>query len=431
MAVVRLSGPRAAAALQALTGRALPEPRRLVLRRLREPATGEIIDEALVAWLPGPATFTGEDMVELQVHGSRAVLQHLLAVLAGMDGLRAATPGEFTRRALLAGRMSLPQVEALADLLAAETRAQQKLALAGLSGAGTQQAEDWRQALVSILARLEAAIDFIDEEDVASQALAGVPDSIAALACEMEKALEKARGAERLREGVRVVIAGPPNAGKSSLLNWLAGREVAIVSDIPGTTRDVLEVKLDLNGIPVLVFDTAGLRPHTTDAIERIGMERATAALREADIILHLTAPDVPSEPLILPEGSEALRLHVFNKADVAKSIPSRNDFDAIISVRTESGLDSLLKRLRREVREHFGGHESALFVRARQQQALAQALNALQAIPTDEGLFLHHPVELLAEHVRQAVRHLEELIGRVDVEDLLDEIFSSFCIGK
>ncbi len=431
VAVVRLSGPHAGAALRQLTKRALPDPRKLALRRLQDPADGALIDEALVAWLPAPSTFTGEDMVELHVHGSRAVLQHLLDVLGGMQGLRAAQRGEFTRRALLAGRMSLPQVEALADLLAAETRAQQQLALTGLSGAGTQQAEAWRKALVDILARLEAAIDFIDEEDVAEQALTGVPEAISALVVEMTTALEKGRGAERLREGVRVVIAGPPNAGKSSLLNWLAGREVAIVSDIPGTTRDVLEVKLDLDGIPVLVSDTAGLRAASDDAIERLGMERAQALLQDADIILLMHAPDVPPPSISVFTDSSALVLKVFNKADLSPSIPSRNEFDAIISIRDESGLDSLLERLRREVKQRFGQGETALFVQARQQQALRAARDALAMVPQDEQTFLAQPAELLAEHVRTATRHLEELIGRVDVENLLDEIFSTFCIGK
>ncbi len=433
VAVVRLSGPATADILCRLTGRPLPPARKLVLRTLRDPAEGSIIDEALVTWLPGPGTFSGEDMAELHVHGSRAVVDCLLGVLSGLDGARPAEAGEFTRRALLNGRLDLVQVEALADLLRAETRVQHKLALSGLAGEGSRRVESWRRQVTELLALLEAAIDFVEEEDVAERALTDVPRRVAALVDEFEGVARAARPAERMREGVRVVIAGPPNVGKSSLLNWLAGRPVAIVSDSPGTTRDVLEVRLDLDGMAVTVFDTAGLRGRTADEIERVGMARAQEALTEADVVLWLHAPDVREADVDaqgrVPDGPAVL--HLLNKADLLDSIPQRYPdeagFDAIISVKTEAGLDKMLGRLRTLVGERFGGAESALFARARQRRKIEAAAKELRLLAERPDL----PLEVRAELARAALRHLDELIGRVDVEDLLDHIFAEFCIGK
>ena len=423
VAVVRLSGPRAGEALQRLTGKPLPEPRRLVLRTLRAPQDGTLIDRALVAWLPGPRTFTGEDMAELHVHGSHAVVDLLLDTLRCMERLRAAERGEFTRRALLSGRMDLLEVEGLADLLQAETRAQHRLALSALAGEGSRRAQTWRAQLVELLAMFEAAIDFVDEEDVAAQALAGIDSCVQRLLEEMHAAIAAARPAERVREGVRVAIAGPPNAGKSSLLNWLAGRDVAIVSDLPGTTRDVLEVRLDLDGVPVTVFDTAGLRADTADMVEAIGIERARAVLEEADIVLWMQAPDVEitEAPCI-----DSPMIRIWNKADI-DSVPERPDEWHVVSVKRGTGLDALLDVLCAEVKARFGQAESALFARARQRQAITRAVEELEALRAQSDM----PVELAAEHVRRAVRALDELIGRVDVEDLLDHIFAEFCIGK
>ncbi len=432
VAVVRISGPATAAILRDLTGRDLPPPRRLVVRTLRDPASRRIIDQAMVAWLPGPRSFTGEDMAELQVHGSRAVVDFLLDVLAGREGARAAEPGEFTRRAMWHGKLDLVQVEGLADLLRAETRAQHQIALRGLSGESSGTVQGWRRELTELLALLEAAIDFVDEEDVAGRALESVPRRASALVEQMRHVLRDAMPAERIREGVRVVIAGAPNVGKSSLLNWLAGREVAIVSDMPGTTRDVLEVRLDLDGVPVTVFDTAGLRRRTQDGIERIGMDRARDVLAQADMVLWLHAPDVneaPEQSVALPD--DVAVLHVLNKADLLDSIPQRNEklrrYDIVMSVKQETGLAELLERLRAFVRERFGQAESALFSRVRQRQKIAAALEDLQQFVSGQVL----PVEIQAELARSALRHLDELMGRVDVEELLDHIFAEFCIGK
>ena len=423
VAVVRLSGPGAGEALRRLTKGKLPAPRKLVLRTLRSPENDMPIDQALVVWLPGPATFTGEDMVELHVHGSRAVIDLLLDTLGRMEGLRPAERGEFTRRAMLSGRMDLLEVEGLADLLRAETRAQHRLALQALRGEGSRRAQTWRRHLVALLALFEAAIDFIDEEDVAAQALAQVDSLLQQVVADMRAAIDASRPAERMREGVRVAIAGPPNAGKSSLLNWLAGREVAIVSDMPGTTRDVLEARLDLDGIPVTVFDTAGLREDTSDRVEAIGIDRARRTLAQADVILWMQAPDV--EEITAPDIDSPL-IRIWNKADIDSSPKQLGEW-LVVSVKRESGLHTLLDVLRQEVRARFGQTESALFARARQRQAIERAVAELEALLGHSDI----PVELAAEHVRRAVRALDELIGRVDVEDLLDHIFAEFCIGK
>ena len=423
VAVVRLSGPLAGEALRRLTGRSLPPPRRLALRTLRSPADEAVIDQALVAWLPGPRSFTGEDMAELHVHGSRAVIDLLLEALGRMKGLRAAERGEFVRRALLSGRMDLLEVEALADLLRAETRAQHGLAMAALEGEASRLVRSWRAQLVELLALHEAAIDFIDEEDVAGQALSGVDSRLQTLLQEMRGAIDTALPAERIREGVRVALAGPPNVGKSSLLNWLAGREVAIVSDMPGTTRDVLEVLLDLDGLPVVVFDTAGLREDTADGVEAIGVERARQVLHGADVVVWMQAPDVSA---MEPPHIDSPVIWVWNKADV-DSFAKRSGDWLTISVKEGTGLNALLDALRKAVKQQFGAAESALFARARQRQAITRAMEELEALRLRPDL----PVELAAEHVRRAVRALDALIGRVDVEDLLDHIFAEFCIGK
>src|SRR6478672_10815159 len=285
IAVVRISGPRARVALEQLIGR-VPQPRRASLPRVRDPKTGAIIDEALALWFPAPNSETGEDMAELQVHGGRAVIAAVLAALAKVAGLRHAEAGEFTRRAFENGRMDLTAVEGLADLVAAETEAQRRQALLQLKGLLGERAETWRQRLIEALALVEAGIDFSDEDDVPAGLTARALELIRPLADEISKAM--AGQGERLREGLRVAIAGPPNAGKSTLFNRLARRDAAIVSPYPGTTRDVLEIHLDLDGYPVTVLDTAGIRP-SDDPIEREGVRRATEQARNADLVLWIS----------------------------------------------------------------------------------------------------------------------------------------------
>jgi tRNA modification GTPase len=432
VAVIRLSGPACASVCQRLTGRPPPPARRAALRRLRDPENLEIFDHGLVLWFPGPASFTGEDVLELQVHGSRAVLAGLLDGLASLPGLRPAEPGEFSKRAFLNGRLDLTAAEGLADLIAAETRAQARQALRQLDGALGRLYDDWRQRLLEALARLEAAIDFSPEEaDVPPDLLAVVRPGIERLAAEIAAHLADRRRGERLRDGLTIAVLGPPNAGKSTLVNRLAQRDVAIVTPEPGTTRDVLEVHLDLGGYPVTVLDTAGLR-QPVDAIEAEGVRRAQQRAIHADLRLLLFDgalwPDFDLATLTLA-GDEALC--VVNKADLA-SLPAMlriGEHPALsLSCRTGEGFDHLLEALGAAAAERLSPAGGPMPTRSRHRAALRAALEALERFrlaPAGAEL------ALLAEDLRLAARALGRLTGRVGVEDILDLIFAEFCVGK
>jgi tRNA modification GTPase len=435
IAVVRISGQRARAALEQLIGR-VPQPRRASLARVRDPETGAIIDEGLALWFPAPNSETGEDMAELQVHGGRAVIAAVLAALAKLAGLRHAEAGEFTRRAFENGRMDLTAVEGLADLVAAETEAQRRQAYQHLKGLLGDRAETWRQRLIEALALVEAGIDFSDEEDVPKDMMARSLELIGPLAEEISKA--GAGQGERLREGLRVAIAGPPNAGKSTLFNRLARREAAIVSPFPGTTRDVLELHLDLGGYPVTVLDTAGIR-ETNDPVEREGVRRASEQAAGADLVLWLVDASASEwQTLQLPAikvASESITWLVVNKIDLVageerRRIESRFDRKEIVnfvSSKTGAGLDELVNAIARHA-DSFFTPEPALVTRERQRAHLIETVLALQGAQraAQDGR-----EEIMAEQLRLATRALGKLLGRVDVEDVLDVIFRDFCIGK
>jgi tRNA modification GTPase len=424
IAVVRVSGPQAGDALAALTAyprpRPPPHPRVATLRRLADPATGEILDEALVLWMPAPHSFTGEDVVELHLHGGRAVVAGVIAALATCPGLRPAEPGEFTRRAFEAGHLDLTAAEAVADLVDAETAAQRRQALRQMGGALGRLYDGWRDRLVRALAHVEADIDFPDE-DLPGGILATVAAEIDALAQAIAAHLDDGRRGERLREGIAVAIVGAPNAGKSSLLNALAGRDVAIVSARAGTTRDVIEVHLDLAGCPVILADTAGLRD-TDDEIEAEGVRRARARAGAADLTLALFAaidpPDAATLALVGPET-----IVIRSKADLG---PSTDGLDALpVSARTGAGMEALIARLTAAVAQRFMPGDQPSLTRARHRTALSEAQAALRRAASA-------PLpELAAEDLRLATRALGRITGRVDVEDLLDVIFRDFCIGK
>ncbi|HEY8564857.1 MAG TPA: tRNA uridine-5-carboxymethylaminomethyl(34) synthesis GTPase MnmE [Beijerinckiaceae bacterium] len=416
--VVRVSGPGSADLVTALAG-VLPAPRRLSLRRLRDPITGEVLDEALVVWMPSPHTFTGEDQAELHLHGGLAVRAGVLRCLTERPGCRPAEPGEFTRRAFLNGRLDLTRVEGLADLIDAETEAQRRQALRQLEGELGRQAETWRERLLDVLARLEAGLDFADEADVPEEVDAGAIAEAAALADEIAVVLSDGTRGERLREGFTVVLAGPPNAGKSTLLNALARREVAIVSDVPGTTRDAIEVRCDLDGLPVTLVDTAGLRD-SLDPVERIGIERTYQHLRRADLVLWLHSAEERNEPAAAEPG----KLLILTKSDLHPGQP-KSTIDIAVSAKTGEGLPALLARVRAEA-EMGLGHGDALVTRERHRIALSRARDALHRACMP-GL----APELVAEEVRTGARALAAVTGRVDVDDVLDRLFSSFCIGK
>ena len=414
VAVIRISGPLAKAALLALTPR-LPEPRQAALRTLRHP-DGSIIDQGLVLWFPGPRSETGEDMVELQGHGSRAVVQAIFDVLV-QHGLRLAEPGEFIRRAFQNGKLDLTEVEGLADLIAAETEVQRRQAIAQAGGALAKRAAAWREALLDLRAEIEARLDFSDEGDVAEALPADFSARFVALAAEMREALAGAASGERVRDGFRVAILGLPNAGKSSLLNALSRRDVAIVTDEAGTTRDVLEVPLDLGGYPILLFDTAGLR-EARSAAEAEGVRRARRTAESADLILWLADSTLPPEiPPALPDRPI---WRVSTKIDLAMTGSSSG---IGISVLSGEGLADLMEELGKAAAESLGSG-SALVTRGRQKQAISDALEALEAIGGEAE-------EVTADLLRRASEAIGRLSGRVDVEDMLDRLFREFCIGK
>jgi tRNA modification GTPase len=419
IAVIRISGPRTRTILETLAG-GIPHPRRLALRHLREPGSGAVLDEALIAWMPAPNSFTGEDQAELHIHGGAAVRGAVLRVLGSIEGCRAAGPGEFTRRAFVNGRMDLSRVEGLADLIDAETEAQRRQALRQLEGALGALVEDWRARLIDALALLEAALDFSDEGDVPAHLESEAAAVLRDLASEIGQSLADGRRGERLREGFIVVLAGPPNAGKSTLLNALARRDVAIVSDIPGTTRDAIEVRCDLGGLPVTFVDTAGLRD-SDDPVEQAGMARTRAHLGAADLTLWLVAPDVGGEGA--PDGAGPV-LKVATKADLSFL---RDGTDLAVSAVTGSGLSALLDRIEQKA-EAALGQGDAVITRERHRAALTRAAEAL----TRAGTALQAGrTELAAEDARLALRAIGEITGRVDVEQVLDRLFAAFCIGK
>jgi tRNA modification GTPase len=439
IAVIRVSGPRAGFALERLIGR-VPKPRFAALARVRDPDSGEVIDEGLALWFPAPKSETGEDIAELQMHGGRAVIAAVLTALGKLEGLRPAEAGEFTRRAFENGRIDLTAVEGLADLVAAETEAQRRQAFRHLKGLLGERAESWRQRLIEALALVEAGIDFSDEEDVPKQAMNQALDLIGPLAEEIASA--GAGQGERLREGLRVAIAGPPNAGKSTLFNRLARREAAIVSPFPGTTRDVLELHLDLGGYPVTVLDTAGIR-ETTDPIEQEGVRRASAQAAAADLVLWVVdaielehAAGVKARGLPPGAATSVATWVVVNKMDLVSgekrtTIESRFDRELtvhLLSSRTATGIDELVNALTRFADRFFAGAEPALVARERHRALLRETVESLRSA---QGAAKDGREEIVAEHLRLATRALGKLLGRVDVEDVLDVIFRDFCIGK
>lgn len=420
IAVLRLSGPHARDAVLALTGVAPGPPREARLRRFRDPQTQAPLDRGFVLFFGGPASFTGEDVCELHIHGGRAVVAAMLRALSVLPGLRAAQPGEFTRRAFENGRLDLTEVEGLADLIDAETEAQRIQALRQMEGALGRLYEGWRARLIKALAYAEAEIDFPDEEVPGGLTRKLLPE-IEALAAEIAAHLDDGRKGERLRDGIEVAIVGPPNAGKSSLLNRLAGREAAIVSEEAGTTRDVLEVRLDLGGVPVTLADTAGLR-EAAGAIEREGVRRALARAEAADLRLVITAPGAGGDFSLAREGD----IRIVNKLDLGSDVPP----GAIgVSALTGQGLDLLEATLRERVGAAYETQEHPLITRARHREGLGECAASL--VRAAGALKAERPAELVAEDLRLAARALGRITGRVDVEDLLDVIFRDFCIGK
>ncbi len=429
--MLRLSGPDARRAVTLLAG-GVPPPRVAQRRRLVDPQSGDALDDGLVLWFPGPRSATGEDVAELHLHGSRAVLAAVMQALARL-GLRLAEPGEFTRRAFLNGKLDLLQAEAIADLAEAETEAQRRQALRQLGGELGDVYRGWRDRLTRILAHLEAAIDFPDE-DLPPEIEDRIASETEALGVEIERHLADGHRGERLRDGIDVAIVGPPNAGKSSLLNRIARRDVAITSPVPGTTRDVIEVAIDLGGYPVVLADTAGLRD-SADAIEQEGTRRAVQRAEHAEIRLFVFDIAQPADAAGASAWPGTDTILVANKIDLAPAadtdlLPPALPGSALpvsalpVSALTGEGIDRLLTVLGERVAQTYR-IEAPVLTRARHRQALEEAAAALRrsfsaALP-----------ELRAEDLRLALRSLGRITGAVDVEDLLDVIFRDFCIGK
>src|SRR5665213_2655733 len=420
IAIVRVSGPQAATALTSLAGK-VPQARQATRGLLRD-GQGEPIDDAVVLWFPGPASATGEDVAEFHVHGGRAVLASLVAALSALDQMRAAEPGEFTRRAFENGKLDLTEAEGLDDLIHADTDRQRRQALRQLKGLLGDRARNWRTEIIEASALIEAGIDFSDEADVPTELLEPALVKIKTLLAEIQEVLAAQGRSERLRDGLVVAIAGPPNVGKSTLMNALARRGVAIVSPHAGTTRDVIEVQLDLDGYPVTVIDTAGVR-ESDDPVEQEGVRRARVRAAEADLVLWLVDGDSPDAAV----GSEAPIWTVRTKIDLGAHQPEAGGFDFQISASRGDGLKELISALVGFARDYFGSEEGGLIGRERHRALLRETANLLRRSidVIDKG------EEFVAEDLRAAADCLGRLLGRVDVEDILDKIFRDFCIGK
>jgi tRNA modification GTPase len=432
IAMVRVSGPQAGSAVTALAGK-LPAPR-MATRVLLRDASQRPIDEAVVLWFPGPASATGEDVAEFHIHGGRAVLAALFAALVDFENVRAAEPGEFTRRGFENGKLDLTEAEALDDLIHADTDRQRRQALRQMKGLLGDRARDWRTQIIEAAALIEAGIDFADEGDVPQELIKPALAKIRVLRGEIQEVLAARRRSERLREGLVVAIAGPPNVGKSTLMNQLARREVAIVSPHAGTTRDVIEVQLDLDGYPVTVIDTAGIR-ETDDPVEQEGVRRARARAEEADLVLWMidaqheqTRRDGAASAWVVRNKIDLEGVGAVNLRESANGLATADrGFEFRVSAARGDGVQELIAALVMFAQDFFGSGEDGLIGRARQRQLLQETevmlRRSIEVIGEGE--------ELAAEELRGAAAALGRLLGRVDVEDILDVIFREFCVGK
>jgi tRNA modification GTPase len=432
IAIVRLSGPQAGAALSNLAGK-MPKPRSAMRVQLRDPG-GQPIDDAVALWFPGPGSATGEDVAEFHVHGGRAILAALFAVLSTFENVRPAEPGEFTRRAFENGKLDLAAAEALDDLIHADTDRQRRQALRQLKGLLGEKAGDWRARIIEASALIEAGIDFSDEGDVPVELIAPALAKITSLLGEIQQTLAAQGRSERLREGLVVAISGPPNVGKSTLINLLARREVAIVSPHAGTTRDIIEVQLDLDGYPVTVIDTAGIR-ETDDPVEQEGVRRARMRAADADLVLWMTDARQAQHGIDARVSAKSTPVWlVRNKIDLGEDFGAGGSFPPAaggivfgISAGRGDGVGDLIAALVDFAKDYLGSGEGGLIGRDRQRKLLEQTASSLQR----SIAVLGQGEELAAEELRAASNSLGRLLGRVGVEDILDVIFRDFCIGK
>ncbi len=429
VAVVRVSGKETAEVVKKLTGEELPSPRVATLKKFNKIDTNELIDEGVIIWFPGPNSYTGEDLAEFHVHGSRAVVSALHSSISKIKNCRLAEPGEFTKIAFQNGKINLLKAESIADLVSSETEIQRKQAIKIMSGKSSDQFNSWREKLLKILSHIEAKIDFPDE-DLPKDILSEIQKTSDQISSEIKKILDDQKVGERIREGFKIAIVGPINAGKSSLLNYLSKRDVAIVSEIAGTTRDVIETHLNLDGYPVVVSDTAGIRDSKNE-IEKKGIKLALNRAEDAD--LKLVIIDVKNVDFtdVFKDLVKKNAILVVNKSDLlnGKLNEQIKNYDhVLISIKNNSNLDKLISKIKNKLENKFVSHGDILITRERHRQHLEQCINHLQNFKSKNG---SEEFDKAAEDLRLATRHLGMIVGKVDVEEILGSIFNDFCIGK
>ena len=429
VAVIRISGKETIKVLKKLTGEKLPVPRMASLRKINKINTNELIDEGLILWFPGPDSYTGEDMAEFHVHGSRAVIDQIHKTLSMFENCRIAEPGEFTKIAFQNGKINLLKAESIADLISSETEIQRKQAIKIMSGKSADQFNAWREKLLKILSNIEAKIDFPDE-NLPDEILIEVKNSAKKIKEEMQNLLNDQKVGERIREGFKIAIVGPTNAGKSSLLNYLSKREVAIVSEVAGTTRDVIETHLNIDGYPVIVSDTAGIR-RSKDEIEKKGIKLALKRAEDADLNIVLIEPKSADFTGFLNELVNEKAIFVLNKSDLGIeniNLKLKKLVPIIISLKNEKNIDELISAIKDKLKNKFISSKDILITRERHRQHLGQSIYHLQKFEEKEKL---EDFDKAAEDLRLATRHLGIIVGKVDVEEILGSIFNDFCIGK
>ena len=429
VAVVRVSGKETAEVVKKLTGEELPSPRVATLKKFNKIDTNELIDEGVIIWFPGPNSYTGEDLAEFHVHGSRAVVSALHSSISKIKNCRLAEPGEFTKIAFQNGKINLLKAESIADLVSSETEIQRKQAIKIMSGKSSDQFNSWREKLLKILSHVEAKIDFPDE-DLPKDILSEIQKTSDQISSEIKKILDDQKVGERIREGFKIAIVGPINAGKSSLLNYLSKRDVAIVSEIAGTTRDVIETHLNLDGYPVVVSDTAGIRDSKNE-IEKKGIKLALNRAEDADLKLVIIDAKNVDFTGVLKDLVDENAILVVNKSDLlnGKLNDKLKKYDHIlISIKNNSNLDKLILKIKSKLENKFLSHGDILITRERHRQHLEQCINHLQNFKNKNG---SEEFDKAAEDLRLATRHLGMIVGKVDVEEILGSIFNDFCIGK
>jgi len=429
IAVIRVSGKNTVQVIKKLTGSQLPKPRVATLKKFNKNGGKELIDEGVIIWFPAPNSYTGEDLAEFHVHGSRAVIKAMQSSIAKIKNCRLAEPGEFTKRAFQNGRINLLKAESIADLISAETEIQRKQALKIMSGKSSDKFNSWREKLLKILSHVEAKIDF-PEEDLPKNIINKIQKTSNGILNEIKKTLNDQRVGERIREGFKIAIVGPPNSGKSSLLNYLSKRDAAIVSETAGTTRDIIETHLNLDGYPVIVSDTAGIR-NSKNEIEKKGIKIALKRAQDADLkLVIITAKNVDFNS-VLRELLIKNAILVVNKSDLLKkklNMKFRNYEHVLISIKKESNLDKLIVKIKSKLKNKFTTNEDILITRERHRQNL---INCVQHLEKFQKKKTARDLDKSAEDLRLATRHLGMIVGKVDVEELLGSIFNDFCIGK